>query len=127
METGFDMRNNTKGKLPRLPFVDIKNSVLGKKYDLSLVFIGNRLSRRLNREHRDKDKPANVLSFPLSKESGEIFIDVKEATKQAPSFEVSPSKFLGQLFIHGLFHLKGFDHGSTMEKEEEKIRKKFTL
>ncbi len=128
METiGFDMRNNTKGKLPRLPFVDIKNAVLGEKYDLSLVFIGSALSRRLNKEHRAKDKPANILSFPLSKESGEIFIDVKEATKQAPSFEVSPPKFIGQLLIHGLFHLKGLTHGSRMEKEEEKIRRKFKL
>jgi probable rRNA maturation factor len=128
METiGFGMRNNTKGKLPRLPFLDIKNAVLGKKYDLSLVFIGSTLSRRLNKEHRNKDKPANILSFPLSKESGEIFIDVKEASKQAPSFDVSPPKFLGHLFIHGLFHLKGFNHGSRMEKEEEKIRNKFGL
>jgi rRNA maturation RNase YbeY len=127
METGFNMRNNTKGKLPRLPFVDVKNAILGKKYDLSLVFVGSALSRRLNREHRGKDKPANILSFSLSKGSGEIFIDIKEAAKQAPSFEASASKFMGQLFIHGLFHLKGFTHGSRMEKEEEKIRKKFGL
>lgn len=126
-ETGFNMLNKTKGNplASRLPFVDIKNAVLGKKYDLSLVFIGSTLSRRLNREYRGKDKPANVLSFPLSKESGEIFIDIKEATKQAPSFGATAPKFIGQLFIHGLCHLKGFNHGSRMEKEEEKIREKF--
>ncbi|MBI2120908.1 MAG: rRNA maturation RNase YbeY [Parcubacteria group bacterium] len=123
------MRNNTKSNPPGggLPFLDIKNAVLGKKYDLSLVFIGSTLSRRLNKEHRKKDKPANILSFPLSEESGEIFIDIREAAKQAPSFNASASKFIGQLFIHGLFHLKGFTHGSRMEKEEEKIRDKFGL
>lgn len=128
-EGGVSIRNNTKGNPPTdgLPFLDIKNAVLGKKYDLSLVFIGSTLSRRLNREHREKDKPANILSFPLSKESGEIFIDIKESTKQAPSFEVPVPQFLGQLFIHGLFHLKGLTHGSRMEKEEEKIRKKFAF
>jgi probable rRNA maturation factor len=127
MEKTFNMRNNTKGKLPRLPFCDIKNTILGEQYDLSLVFIGSRLSRKLNQEHRGKDKPANILSFPLSKESGEIFIDIKEATKQAPDFEVSAPKFIGQLLIHGLYHLKGFDHGSRMEKGEEEIRKIFKL
>jgi probable rRNA maturation factor len=129
MDEKFSMLNKTKGNpsFDGLPFVDIKNTILGKKYDLSLVFIGSIRSRRLNREYRGKDKPANVLSFPLSKESGEIFIDVKEATKQAPSFEAKPAQFIGQLFIHGLYHLKGLTHGSRMEKEEEKVRKKFGL
>jgi probable rRNA maturation factor len=128
-EGGVSVRNNTKGNplAGGLPFLDIKNAVLGKKYDLSLVFIGNTLSRRLNKEHRGKDKPANILSFPLSKESGEIFIDIKESTKQAPSFEVPAPQFIGQLLIHGLFHLKGHEHGSRMEKEEEKVRRKFGL
>ena len=33
----LQIKNTTKGKLPRLPFVDIKDSVLGKKYSLSLI------------------------------------------------------------------------------------------
>ncbi len=129
MGDGLSILNKTKGNplASGLPFVDIKNTILGKKYDLSLVFIGSTLSRRLNKEYRGKDTPANVLSFPLSKESGEMFIDIREAAKQAPLFEASERKFMGQLFIHGLFHLKGFAHGSRMEKEEEKIRKNFGL
>ena len=50
----FSVKNTTKGKLNGLPLVYIKEAVLGKKYDLSLVFIGNKLSRRLNREYRKK-------------------------------------------------------------------------
>lgn len=121
------IRKTTKSKLPRLPFFRIKNFVLGKEYDLSLVFIGRTLSRRLNKKYRGKDKPANVLSFPLSSQSGEIFIDSAQAKKDAPSFNVSHHQFIARLFIHGLFHLKGFAHGSRMEKGEEKVQKRFHL
>lgn len=123
----FTITNKTKGKLPRLPFAEIKEAVLGKEYDLSLVFIGSTLSRRLNRERRGKDKPANVLSFPLSETSGEIFIDIGHARKQSSQFETTPEKFIGRLLIHGLHHLKGFEHGSKMEVGEETFRKKFNL
>ena len=123
----FNILNRTKHALPRLPFLQIKNEVLGEKYDLSLVFCGSTLSRRLNRERRDKDKPANILSFPLSDTTGEIFIDIGHASKQAHLFERTPEKFLAFLVIHGLHHLKGMEHGSTMELREENVRKKFHI
>lgn len=123
----FSFVNTTKGKPPRLPFFAIKNAVLGKTYDLSLAFIGSTRSRRLNKTYRNKDKPANVLSFPLEKNAGEIFIDLSVAKKQARSFDKTYTQFVGLLFIHGLFHLKGFQHGSRMEREEENIRKRFGL
>ncbi|MFZ2048783.1 MAG: rRNA maturation RNAse YbeY [Minisyncoccia bacterium] len=100
-----------------MPFESIKNAVLGKDYELSLVFCGSRLSRRLNKTYRGKDKQTNVLSFPLSENSGEIFINLSHLN----GFSV------GNLFIHGLFHLKGFDHGDTMEQAESILRKKFKI
>jgi len=127
MNASFDIGNTTKGKLPRLPFLDMKNAALGKKYELSLVFIGSTLSRRLNRERRGKDKPTNILSFELSQTSGEIFIDLKLAKKQAAKFGRTEDNFLAFLFIHGLVHLKGMDHGARMELTEQKLRKKFAI
>lgn len=106
-----------QGRLPSLPFADIKNAVLGKDYELSLVFCANALSRRLNRTYRGKDYPTNVLSFPISNNSGEIFINVR----RLKGFSV------GNLFIHALFHLKGLDHGDTMERAEEKVRTMFKI
>ena len=128
-EEGFQIRINTKSNPPigGLPFGDIKDDVLGKNYELSLVFIGSTLSRRLNRELRGKDKPANVLSFPLTKKSGEIFIDVGHATKQAHLFDETPKQFIVHLFIHGLYHLKGMDHGDKMDNAEAKTGKKFGM
>jgi probable rRNA maturation factor len=119
--------NFTKGKLPSLPFLEMKNQVMGKNYELSLVFIGEKRSRKLNQEYRQKDKSGNVLSFPLDKKTGEIFICPVRARREMKSFGRKYDNFIGFLFIHGLCHLKGMDHGSTMEKAEEKIRAQFGI
>lgn len=104
-----------------IPFTRLKNHVLERRYELSLVFADPKLSRRLNTKYRGKSKPANVLSFPLAKKSGEIFIDLVTAQKEATKFEMSFQKFVEFLFIHGLLHLKGMKHGATMEQAEEKL------
>ncbi len=121
------VRNMTKGKLPRLPFAEMKNFALGNDYNLSLVFIGDKRSRKLNREWRGKDKATDILSFSLNKHEGEIFINPRQTKSKAQLFERSFPNYLGFLFIHGLMHLKGFDHSSTMEREEEKVRKEFSI
>ena len=123
----FDITNKTKSKPPRLPFCKMKKNVLGKKYELSLVFIGNKRSQKLNKQHRGIDKPTNILTFPLDKNEGEIFLDLTRAKTDAPLFDRNTKSFVGLLFIHGLLHLKGFSHGSTMEKEENKLCKKFSI
>jgi ssRNA-specific RNase YbeY (16S rRNA maturation enzyme) len=53
----------------------MKESVLGKKYELSLVFIGDKKSKSLNKKFRNKDYKANILSFPIDNDMGEIFIN----------------------------------------------------
>ena len=116
-----------KGKPRGLPFGRIKNEVLGKKYTLSLVFIGDKRSRTLNRTYRKKDTSANILSFPLSKGEGEIFINPRKACRDAPHFNTSCKRFIGHLFIHGLLHLKGITHGSKMNTKEQLLRRKFNL
>jgi len=123
----FSIHKTTKGRPPRLPFLKIKEVVLGKKYDLSLIFIGSTRSKTLNKKYRGKDKPANILSFPLVEDEGEIFIDLREAGRTAKNFNRKYENFVGFLLIHGLLHLKGFAHGSKMEDEEVKIRKKLNL
>jgi len=125
-DSNISILNKTKGKLPRLPFVQLKNKILGEEYDLSLVFITSKESHKINLAYRGKDKPTNVLSFPLEKNSGEIFIDQKTSTKDAPNFDMSPTKFIQFLVIHAMLHLKGFEHGSTMEKQEKKFLKIFS-
>ena len=56
-------------------WLKIKNQVLGEKYDLSFSYAGNDEMQRLNKIYRQKDYSANVLSFPLSENEGEILIN----------------------------------------------------
>ncbi|MEK7607564.1 MAG: rRNA maturation RNase YbeY [Patescibacteria group bacterium] len=123
--TKFSLRNKTKGRLPRLPFAQIKDAILGSEYDLSLVFVNDRESREINIKSRDRNYIPNILSFELDKNAGEIFINPFEARRQASDFDKTYSKFVGYLYIHGLVHLKGMIHGSTMERTEAKFRKQF--
>ncbi len=105
----LDIRNTTK-KRPKVAFIDIKNAILGKQYELSLVLCGKYLMRRLSIEHKGNAKHTNVLSFPISDSEGEIFINVHESN-------------VTLLFIHACLHLKGLQHGEKMEKLEDKYLK----
>ena len=87
---------------------EIKNLVLGKKFDLSVVLAGGAMMKKLNETYRKKKGPTDVLSFSLSPTMGEIFINKKASRKDF-------------LFIHSLLHLKGLKHGKIMEKEEQKL------
>jgi len=105
----------------------IKKAVLGSKYELSFVYISAKKIQELNKTYRKINKPTDILSFPLSKTSGEIFICKPEAKKMMAEFGRTYNNFLTFLFIHGLVHLKGYDHGPEMEKIEAKFRKKFKI
>lgn len=123
----FTIINKTNGKLPRLPFADIKNQILGKDYSLSLVIVSEKEIHKLNKEYRKVDDPTDILSFEIDKNIGEMFICLKKAKEKSILFERKYNNFLSFLFIHGCVHLLGFDHGIKMEKLEEKYRKHFKV
>jgi probable rRNA maturation factor len=114
--------------MPKSPkFEEIKETILGSKYELSFVFVSAKKIRALNKTYRNIDRATDILSFPLSKNSGEILICKSETRKMMAEFGRTYDNFLAFLFIHGCVHLKGFDHGTKMEKVEEKFRKLFRV
>ena len=127
MSTNLEIINKTKGRLPSLPFELMKKAVLGERYELSLVFTTASKMLELNKTYRNLNKPTDILSFPLSKNSGEIFICPSETKKMMSEFDRTYENFLAFLFIHGLVHLKGYDHSDKMEKVEIKFRRKFGI
>ncbi len=127
MSPSFRINNIGRGQVPRLPFEQIKKSALGSKYDLSLIFTTPAKIKKLNLLYRNKNKPTDILSFPISKKEGEIYICLSEAKKEKKKFDRDYENFLAFLFIHGCVHLKGYDHGGTMERIESKIRRKFHI
>ena len=129
MSENFSVTYKTKTalKVQSAVFRSMKDDVLGKEYELSLVFVGEKLGRTLNFQYRQKDYATDILSFPVSKNFGEIFICPKALILKAKEFGRTPSNYLRFLFIHGLFHLKGLDHGAIMERQEANIRKKYNV
>ena len=105
----------------------MKDDILGKKYSVSLAFIGGTRAQALNKKHRGKDYTPNVLSFPLDTHLGEIFITPTIAKKEAHKFEMTHKGYIGFLFVHACLHLKGLDHGDVMDKAEKKWCKKYGL
>lgn len=112
---------------PSLPYAQIKDDILGKRYTVSLSFVGATTAAKLNKTYRNKTYVPNVLSFPLDENNGEIFIAPKVAKKEARAYGMTQNGYIGFLFIHALLHLKGLDHGDTMDKAEKKYCTKYGL
>lgn len=83
----------------------------------------------LNREHRNVDKPTDVLSFPQYDPEelecftpgdelvlGDIVISLEHARAQATEYGHSYVREIAFLCVHSVLHLLGFDH---IEKEDE--------
>ena len=90
-----------------------------------LNFVTTDESRRLNEKFRNIDEPTNVLSFPAQHSDvlGDVAICVDIAKAQAEEQEKSLDAHLAHLVIHGVLHLRGFDHvddkdASEMESKE---------
>ena len=98
-----------------------------EKVELSILITSDREIKRLNRLYRNKDKPTDVLSFPMGEEVGgwrllgDVVISLDTAKVQASEFGLNLEEEIKRLLIHGIVHLLGYDHELGPE-EEEKFR-----
>jgi len=114
----------TRQRTVSFPFAKAHTYIL-PDWDISLAFVGTKRATDLNSSLRNKEYTPNVLSYETGKNSGEIIICPLVAKKQAKEYDMTYSNFVGFLFIHGLLHLKGEQHGATMEKQERLLLKRF--
>lgn len=122
----FTIIRRSKGRIPILPFLNIKKAILGDEYELSLMFPLLQESEELHLKWKNKPGPVNTLSFPYDDDFGEIIITLSQARKEAKKYSRNYHQHLIFLFIHSCLHLKGFDHGAKMEEQEEYFMKKFS-
>jgi probable rRNA maturation factor len=115
--TAVSIRNFTRRPAPRSAFEEIAKAAL-PGWDISLVFVGTAKAKALNQQLRKKSYVPNVLSYESGTKSGEVIICLEVAKKQAPDYDMTYENFVPYLFIHALLHLKGYPHGTTMEKRE---------
>ena len=100
-----------------------------KNPEVTLVFVGTREIKRLNRLFLNKDAATDVLSFPMGEKGadgkfylGDIVISVPQAFKQCLPEKQGLEREMEILTIHGFLHLLGYEHGKGIEEEEKKIR-----
>jgi probable rRNA maturation factor len=103
-------------------------TTLGVTGELAVVFAGDALLRRLNRDYRFKDKPTDVLSFPGTDQDvglGDVVISVETARGNARRLGRTLDRELEVLALHGLLHVLGYDHetdNGEMERLEKHLR-----
>jgi rRNA maturation RNase YbeY len=103
--------------------------------EVGLIFVNNRQIRKYNREYRHKDKPTDVLSFPMLEGVGgslhpqflgDVMISLERMESDAHLFGKSQHQQLLILLIHGLLHLIGYDHErSPQEARRMRRREKY--
>jgi len=78
-----------------------------------VVLTDDRTVRRLNAEHRGRDKPTNVLTFEPAAPGwpGEIVLALGVVRREAARERRRPADHLAHLVVHGALHADGHDHG----------------
>lgn len=96
--------------------------------ELSIVLSDNKEVQRLNRDYRGKDKPTNVLSFPVPQPApllGDIVLAYETIRDEALQKNIAFEDHVAHLLIHGFLHLQGYDHieeSSAAEMEALEIK-----
>ena len=104
--------------------------------EVSVLLTGDDQVRRLNAEWRDKDRPTNVLSFPMVDPDdlrdatvagpqvllGDIILARGVCEAEASDKGVTVEQHAAHLLVHGTLHLLGYDHQSDGEAAEMETR-----
>lgn len=89
--------------------------------EVSIAIVGDRKMRALNKKYRDKDKTANILSFPLGEGEqtylpedvtrlGDIVISYPEVIRESAEQDLLVDERVEELVQHGMLHLLGIHH-----------------
>lgn len=86
---------------------------------VTLIVVDNKEIQKLNLQFRDKDYATDVLSFPsLEKQYlGEIFISKDKVIEQSAEYGHSLEREFAFLLVHGILHLLGYDHHTSIEEK----------
>ena len=104
--------------------IAIAPELANPRLSASLLFSDDAEVHELNREWRGKDKPTNVLSFPMLERDkllelapegppellGDIALALETCAREAADKDVPLEHHATHLIVHGLLHLAGHDH-----------------
>ena len=121
--------------LPRLQSLAerILRAAGAARAELSLLLVGDRSMRRLNRLYRRTDRTTDVLAFsmPVTRHAspvtsdllGDVVISLPQAARQAARAGHALERELTVLVIHGLLHLLGYDHERSAREARRMSRR----
>jgi probable rRNA maturation factor len=102
--------------------------------EIGILFVDDREIRELNEQYLKRDRPTNVISFPMAQGEfseinpqllGDVVISVEAAIREARESGLSLEEEIAFLLIHGILHLLGYDHngrdGGRMEAVQEDL------
>ena len=90
----------------------------------------------MNRQYLQRDKPTNVLAFPMREGEpsgfqpnllGDLVISVETAKRQSNQFGLNEISMVTLLMIHGILHLLGYDHQGIRKEANEMARRQKEL
>lgn len=95
--------------------------------EVSVKFTSDDEVHALNAQWRGKDKPTNVLSFPMVEESelagapllGDVVLAHGVCATEAAEKQLPIENHAAHLVVHGMLHLLGYDHETGDEDAEE--------
>ncbi len=119
-----------KTRLQQLAKKIYTNEKVPPESSVSLVLCSDYRIKKLNSDYRDIHRSTDVLSFCFGDSDllGEIYISLQRAAVQARRYGLSYDDEIIRLFVHGMFHLLGYDHmeepaRTIMEAKERKYFK----
>jgi len=90
--------------------------------EMSLTLLDDEAISGLNREYFGKDRPTDVIAFPLFAEGeplvGDLYIGYEQASRQAAELGIRLDEELLRLTIHGTLHILGHTHPEGPERVE---------
>ena len=105
----------------------------------TIVFVGDRKIRSLNKEYRGRACVTDVLSFPSEQtvfeheagaNLGDVVISIPQAERQSIENDLSFEREIAQLILHGLLHLCDYDHetdNGQMNHTELRLRRRLRI
>lgn len=129
MPTLVTRKRNLKHDVPARLITRLGNAMLTAlalpEAELSVLLTDDAGIHQLNRDHRQKDKPTDVLAFPMDESVpdpagilGDVVISLDTAERQARARRRPLIEEVRFLLAHGVLHLVGYDHAEPSEKRE---------
>ncbi|HON10937.1 MAG TPA: rRNA maturation RNase YbeY [Chitinispirillaceae bacterium] len=97
-----------------------QNERIAFQRSANVIFCSDYIIRKLNSAYRGITRATDVLSFPFGDSDflGEIYISLPRARNQARRYGSSYEDEIIRLFVHGMFHLLGYDHDTGLKRKK---------